>query len=544
MKELTILYDCLRYSLVPFKYLEREGINVLQSQYTAPRAYPLSSNMNTLQIDLNNTSFSINMSDTIQALLRYHNPDYLADGDMSLTPSKMDNTQQYSDTTNSNFNPLASVVDSGLSQGSNGRGAFPLVSQVNNISTGIGNDTTAQQVFNFCEDLFLSPMLFGTTCQESGFIGLQTFQLTINWLNDLSRMISHNPAVSTFSSIIVTLGQPTLLFRYITPSPLEKIPRFKNYPYYEIQRYPTDANSAIASGASVILSSSNIQLNSIPRMMYIFARKRNSDLTNLDTDTFLSIEKVSINWANNSGLLSNATKRDLYEMSKKNGCNLNWRAWSGENTFFNSGGTVQQINGVGSVLAVEFGTDLAVGIDEAPGLNGTYQLQMEVNLTNRSANSVTPTLYVVVSNEGVFTIENNSAYSQVGVISRQDVLNAQKQKGINYNDLRYMAGASFFRSLSRGLKRIYKKASPIVKKAIRIGKTVAPYIKDIKKIAEMMGVGYDEAEEIYNKMKRKKGKAYVGGASARGKKRGRPKKGGILIGGRYVTKADLERALY
>lgn len=521
------------------------GQLLLQSQYTSPRAYPLSTNMNTLQIDLNNTSFSINMSDTIQALLRYHNPDSLSDGNMSTTPSQMDNTQQYSDSTNSNFNPMSSVLDSSLSQGSMGRGAFPLVSQVNNISTGIGNPTTAQQVYNFCEDLFLSPLLFGTESQESGFIGLQTFQLTINWLNDLSRMISHNPALTTFTSITVTLGQPVLLFQYKTPNLMDKLPLYKNYPYYEIQRYPTDANAAILPGSSVILSSSNIQLNSIPRMLYIYARKRNSDLTYLDSDAFFSIEKISVNWANNSGLLSNATKRDLYAMSKKNGCNLNWNEWSGETTYFNSGGTVQQINLIGSVLAIEFSTDLAVAVDECSGLNGTFQLQYTITLVNRSSSSITPTLYTVVSNEGVFTIENNSAYSQIGVVSRQDVLNAQKQQGIDYNHLKYMSGASFFKSLSKGLKKIYKKAVPVVKKATKITKTIAPYIKEIKKISELMGVGYDEAEEIYDQYKRKgKGGAYVGGSSARGKKKKKSKKGGILIGGKYVSKEDLERSLY
>ena len=517
---------------------------LLQSQYDAPRSYPLSSNMNTMQIDLNNTSFSINMSDTIQALLRYHNPDCLKDGDMSMTPSTLDKSQQYSDLANSIHNPLGSVVDTGLG-GLDPRGAFPLVSLTNNISTGIGVTTTAQAVYNFIEDLFLSPMLFGTSQEENGFIGLQTMQVTINWLADLSRFWCHdNSAGTTLTSIAVTLGQPTLLFEYKTPSPLQKIPSYRNYPYYEIQRYPTDRNSALASQTSDTIPSSNIQLNSIPRMMYIFARKRNSDLTFTDTDTFLSIEKISVNWANNSGLLSNASKQDLYEMSRRNGCNMNWRDWSGEATFFNSGSTIQQINGAGSVLAVEFGTDIALRPEEAPGQNGTYQLQMEVTVTNRSASAITPALYVVISNEGTFTIENNSAYSQIGVISKKDVLDAKKQKGINYNDLKYMAGASFFKDLGRKLKSaiksIGKHAVPVIKGTVKTAKELAPAVADIVAISKMLGVGYDEAEKIYEKH----GGAIVGGASARGmSKRGR-KKAGILTGGRMLSKKDLERALY
>jgi Major capsid protein V20 C-terminal domain/Sputnik virophage major capsid protein 1st domain len=483
------------------------GQALLQSQYDAPRAYPLSSNMNSIQLDLNNTSFSINMSDTIQALLRYHNPDKLKDGNMSTTPSTLDKSQQYSDLSNSIHNPLGSVIDTALG-GIDGRGAFPYQSITNNISAGIGVDTTAQVQYNFSEDLYLSPLIFGTECIENGFIGLQTLQLIINWASDLTRFWCHdNSGGTTLSSISVTLGAPTLLFQYKTPDQLQKIPSSRNYPYYEIQRYPTDNNSALGAGLSVILPSSNIQLNSIPRMIYVYARKRNSDLTFLDTDTFLSIESISINWANNSGLLSSATKFDLYQMSKKNGCALNWRDWSGESSPYNSGSTVSAISGVGSILAIEFGTDIGLRSEEAPGMNGTYQLQLSVNVTNRSAASITPTLYVVVVNEGVFTIENNSAYSQIGVISKTDVINANQQEGINYNDLKYMSGASIFKNFGRKLSNTLRKISSYTRKGVKVAREIAPIAKDIYDIAKLAGMGMTKPQ--INRMVREYGEQNV-----------------------------------
>ncbi len=505
------------------------GQALLQSQYDAPRAYPLSSNMNTLQIDLNNTSFSINMSDTIQAFLRYHNPECLKQGDMSLTPSLLDQSQQYSDLVNAIRNPLASYIDS-VEGSVQGRGAFPYTGLTNNISAGIGVDTTASADFIFTEDLFLSPMLFGTCGQENGFIGLQTFQLIINWGTDLSRFWCHdNSGGTTLTSISVTMGQPILLFQYKTPSPLSVIPTTKSYPYYEVQRYPTDYGTGVLSGASVLVSSSNIQLNSIPRIMYIFARKRNSDLTFLDTDTFFSIEQISINWANNSGLLSNARKQDLYEMSRKNGCNLSWTQWSGESSYLSSGSTVQAISGPGSVLAVEFGTDIGLPSDEAAGINGTFQLQMEVNITNRSAATISPTLYVAIVNEGIFTIENNTSYSQIGVISRSDVLEAGKQEGVNYGDLKYMAGANIFKNIGRAIKRALKVARKHgpewIEKGIKFGKDVAPIAQAI---AKLMAAGYTkaQAEQIME------GNAFVGGG-----RRGRKP----LLGGKRITAAQLKK---
>ncbi len=507
---------------------------LLQSGYDALRAFPLSTNISTLQIDLNNNSFSINMSDTIQALLRYHNKEDLTNGSMSLTPSLLDQSQQYSDLSNSIRNPLSSYIDSNYGS-VEGRGGFPYNTIVNNTSTGILNDTTAQITTTLCEDLYLSPLIFGTDCQETGFIGLQTFQLIVNWNSDLSRFWCHDDSGgTTLTSITVTLGQPTLLFEYKTPGITEPIPNFMQYPYYEVQRYPTDTNSAILSGSSTIIQSSNIQLNSIPRMMYIYGRKRNQDLTFTDTDTFLSIEKISINWANNSGLLSSTTKRDLYYMSRKNGCNMSWTQWSGESNYLLSGTTIQAISGPGSVLAVEFGTDIGLPTDEAPGLNGTYQLQMEVTFKNNSSASITPTLYVVIVNEGIFTLENNSAYSQIGVISRADVISASKEKGINYEDLKYMSGAAFAKNFRRRLSKIFnlvKKYSPQIKKGIELATKYGPTV------AKLAGLGYE---------KNICGEGYSGGVKPKRKytKRKSSKKGGILLsGGERISKKDLEEAM-
>jgi len=519
---------------------------LLQSQYDAPRAYPLSSIMNSLQVDLNNTSFSINMSDTIHGLLRYHNPEKLQMGSLSTTPSLLDQSQQYGDLANSIRNPLASYIDS--NDGAiEGRGGFPYTTMANGISTGIGNDTTSTVTMTFVEDLFISPLLFGTCDEDTGFIGLQTFQLIVNWATDLSRIWSHSDAGgTTLTNIDVILQQPTLLFQYKTPSPLQTIPSSQTYPYYEIQRYPTTYGSAVPAygvlGNSIRMSSNNIQLNSIPRMMYIWARKQNADLDFTDTDTFFSINNISINWANNSGLLSNATKYDLYQMSKKNGCNLSWTQWSGEPTYFLSGQTVQDIHGVGSVLAIEFGTDIGLPPDECAGLNGTYQLQMEVTIENQSAASAQPTLYVVIVNEGTFTIENNSSYSQIGVLSRQDVLDASKQPGINYDDLKYMAGAGYggsWKKFSRGLRRAFRtirrKAPGIIADAQKYGRKAKQlydkygpqaqkFIQELQANGEVAGLGY--------------GGAYIGGDGY----------GGALIqggkaGGKRITSSQLRKRL-
>lgn len=197
------------------------------------------------------------------------------------------------------------------------------------------------------------------------------------------------------------------------------------------RRYPTDANASIAGATGTsTLQSSNIQLQSIPRRMYIYARIKNSDLLYTDTDTFLGITSISINWNNRSGLLSSATPYDLYNISKKNGCNLSWTEWSGGPNYVALGGTNTAYGTVGSVLCLEFGTDIGLQDLECPGIDGTYQLQMAVGVKNiNQTRAITPTLYIVTVNEGKYlpmsSLKRWQVYFMVGNIIklRENLIN-------------------------------------------------------------------------------------------------------------------------
>lgn len=443
--------------------------NLLQAGYDAFRDHPLASVMNTVDMTLNNQSFSANISDYIKALRMYHDGcKKLNIRELSMTPSYPDQSQDYADLVGYTRNPLGTFGDS-LSNSEIPRGSFPVV--VNNTSS------TATVSANITEELFLSPLIFGNSKEQPGFIHLQTFQLTINWSTSLSYMWSHasNPNV-TISTVSVSLGQPQLLFRYVTPLSTQIIPRHVEYDFIEIQRYPT-TGTALASGASATISSSNIQLNTIPRMIYIFARKQNSDLSYTDTDSFMAINSISLQWENQSGLFAECNQELLYNIARKNGVNRSYIEWiGGDFPLYNLAGSIK---GIGSVLALELGTDIGLKELEAPGMIGTYQLQMNVNITNpHPTDTITPTLYVVVSNEGLLTFEDNSAIRQIGIISQSDVLNAKEMMGIDYNDLTYMSGAgNIFHDFKRILTNIVSKVKPFIKQAL-------PYAKKGIELAE------------------------------------------------------------
>lgn len=139
------------------------GQNCLQSGFDAFRFMPLSQILNVLTVMVNNNSVSINMSDVIEPLLRYHNDCYDKEYEYSMTASQMDQSQEYFELANTVRNPLGYYGDSNDCT-IPGRGSFPYDVLTN-------TETDAQIQSTLCEPLFLSPMVFKGLKQ--GFLGVQ-----------------------------------------------------------------------------------------------------------------------------------------------------------------------------------------------------------------------------------------------------------------------------------------------------------------------------------------------------------------------------------
>lgn len=459
------------------------GQNLLQSGFDAFRFMPISQILNVLTVMINNNSVSINMADVIEPLLRYLTDCYDKEFEYSTSLGQMDQSQNYNELANTVRNPLGYYGDSNDCVPA-GRGAFPYRVLEN-------NNTTAKVEAVLTEPLFLSPMLFKGL--EQGFLGVQNMDFVFNWVSDLSRCWCHDDGSGvTDLAITVTLGQPQLLFKYITPPQLMEIPRHIEYNYYDVQRYPTSIGTFTPDEIRKT-SSQNIQLQSIPRRMYLLGRRTNATRDFKTTDSYLAIESISINWNNRSGLLASATKQDLYRMSRKNGCYLSWNQWSGEDMYLLSGSDNNRMNGVGSVLQIEFGTDLGLMDVEAPGLDGTYQLQVDVTFKNVNKDeTITADMYIIVVSEGVFTIQDNRSISQIGVISRQDILDSQTAPKVDYYDVRnaYGLGGDFFGDLKRFAQRFAKGFKEYVPKAMSFVKEdVLPIAKEVIKLLPMLGLG-------------------------------------------------------
>ncbi len=476
----------------------------------APRAHPLAYIINTINATINNTQVSTNLSDVIDPLLHYWDPVKKREIDDSLSPSMLDQFQNYSDGAGTR-NPL-NAYNTSVSGADTARGGF-------NFTVLTNTNTQATILLDVTDYLYLSPFLSDQQ-DSAGFINVQNLDFIFT-LGDLTRAWSHSSAGHALTSVTAVLNSaPKLFFNYITPDPLMQIPRSVVYPYFEVQRYPTSIGS-LAPNAQSTVQSANIQLHSIPNKMYVFARRRNADRSYLTSDVFAGINNISVNWNNKSGLLSSATPQDLFHLSQVNGLQNSWSQWSKH---------------VGACLCIQFGRDIALEPNECAGMLGTYQLQMNVGITNlNQSQAVNFDLYVVTVSEGSFTIEDNRAIANIGVVSQSDVLNSVNAPMIDYNDAIMMRGGSFwdnvkgfFGDVGRGIKKAYDTVAPVVEK-------VLPYAMQAKKL---LGYGAMSGGRMRKAKKSKKATK-----KRKGTKKGRGLSGGVVYGGELIDRDQMSHGM-
>lgn len=465
---------------------------LLNAGKDAPRAFPISGSLDTLRVGINNDSVSINMSDIIHPLTRYNIDNELRAREYSTTPCFPDTSYNYNDTFGTNMNPLGPYGNA-LPGVVIPRGGFPFTLVSNPVVTpttgGVAVTVVIDAVFH--ENLFLSPFFWGKSEYDNqGFFNVNALDLDFVFLsNAWARMWSRNNLIAAsgantvigvvnsgsvqFSNFATPfsypLNQPQMLFTYITPnilakqslSPTKPIP----YPYFEVNRFITDISTNAYNVPNTVYSN-NIQLNQIPRRMYIFARPNNQTLqSRCDlTDCYLAISNVSIQFQNNNTVLSTASKKQLYDLSVKNHCAMSWNEWSGDlvqNSAFLGNADALPYGTVGSVLCLEFGTDVEIDQDQAPGLSGQVQILVQATLTNKNPtgawDNLPCSLFLVIINEGVFTISSvGSAQHQLGVLSKQDIIDSMGDPRINYREVQVVNGGDFSSSLMKMGSRIHK----------------------------------------------------------------------------------------
>lgn len=460
--------------------------------YDAVRAFPIAQVTGNINCTINNASIAQNNYRLINAFSRYLNEEFAKESNLTLAPSALDYYQNYSDVWTYNLgivnDPLQSVGQS-ISQVPP-RGAFLLpnytapgfagdLNIISNPDVGVGVSGSAVVQFAVVEPLWLSPFL-NETDSEKAFIGVSVLNIQMNIQNS-NLVWSHSDSAnaSTITNMVVSFYQNNeVLMNYITPSTITPIPKTLSYNYSNAIDYSVQDVIGRVPGAEWTMQSQNINLNSIPRRIYIFAREIDSNRTVTSTDTFARIDNISLNFNNQSGILSGANPEQLWQISREAGCRMSWDQWSKFS---------------GSVMVLDIGKGLMLNDDKlAPSLTTNIQFQLSIRLKNLNpSKTITFALYTVFVSDGVMTITQNTAITQNAILSVTDIEEAKtnQHEQVTFSNKPtdiYGGGTSFFNKLGQHLKKAHeyiRKEKSISKSLGDLGLT--PYAK----VAQNFGYG-------------------------------------------------------
>ncbi len=494
------------------------------------RAFPLDHLIQTLQVQLNNNSASIQSSEVVPYLARCMKGQEI---DFSMTPAQLDSFQNYSDWLQpwggDARNPLAPYGANDRDVTTRGAFSYNFIPGATygtgiQIVSNVAGALTADIVVYLLEPVFLSPFYAGKG-NAAGFFGLNTMQFNLT-LNNFDQLWSHSAAGNTLvltgaNKISGSIGAPSsfqpavgvppprLLVNFLTPLDISRLPKSVSYEYEEIQRFNTDFNAPLANGVAAVGSvSNNLILQSMPKKFYIFVPFTLSSRTALTPDCMAVINRISVNINNRTGLFASATMQDLYDMSVRNGSNQTWLDFS---------------QYAGSIIIIDPAADIGLGPDLAPGTVGSVNFQVSVDYSNSNPKNnglwLNPSIgtnypgstvyaadpinqlfsiYIITISDGIFTLADGRAVSSTAVLTPADVLHAKSSAPqVAYNvweENAIMAGGgNFYGDVKRFLGNAVKSLPGLLRKGYSKvrghGGAVSVLSSGPKNLASALGMG-------------------------------------------------------
>lgn len=449
-------------------YLEVETDADLQlGTNDALRQCPISSITDVLTCQVNGETISDNLGDKLHAMLTFGDR-HEWNKSMSMTPISPDNFQEYQDWSiyGSSKNPLSNY---GEAAAYDPRGGYPVEVLAANKFRAV-----------VTEPLLLSPFYNGQGHQEEGFVNVQQFNISFRWKTDLSKVLSHSSLGNAITSVVVRFYQaPEILTTYITPDLTQPIPQLQVLPYHKPQEYiKASTPTALAAGNSTTITSDSIKLSQIPRKMYVFVRHERSTSNYTTSDSFLALTRLNVLWNNQSGLFAQCGPQELYEISRRNGSNLSYPQWS---------------NYRGSVFCAEFGKDIGLMDNEAPGVQGQWTIQVEATFKNTGTNPFTGDYYIVMLNEGTFSIAENMARASLGNLTPAGVLAAKASPELDFTHYENLQGGGFFSKLKHLVKRTAHGVGKVAKAVAPVVSAINP---EVGAVVSQVGRGARKVERL------------------------------------------------
>ena len=452
---------------------------------TGIRQYPIHSSTETINARLNDQSFTFEPNEVIHPLLSYGNDIEDRQHFMSATAHKPDIYWKYDqDGTNAgDRNPLGTFFNSGEEDSRN------LQFYVQEFRSADGRFTNRYFRVRVIESLMMSPFYWGKNSHQCLF-GIQNFDLTLIFAN-LLRMVcgtsagwfDQNTGIfpgGVLNNFKVRLAPDQTLQKlhitFLTPQPDVEVPAILHYPYYAIKTYKTDVTTSIAGGATVgNVNFNNITLHEIPKRCYIFVAPKKyantSTMVHLP-DFFARISSLNMNFDNQDGRFSSLDSYDLCKLSQKNGLKRSWLEWN---------------RTIGSVLCLEFGTDITLSPLSAPGVRGSFQLSFSVSFTDLrdiGEANIEYRMYLVLVPEGVLSIDNSLVSISVGSLTESDIASAPIAPPGTRLGVSSFVGSGFGDILRKGWNIFKKVAGPAARVIGSVASVIPhPYAQIASKVA-------------------------------------------------------------
>jgi len=453
------------------------------------QSFPLNRLFSTASAQINNTNVAINQQDVMDFLLLMTDPSDLKKYS-GMTPYLRDKYfYNYTDAVSSGGDALTDALGFEL-DGVEPRGSFRILSATSDQvapnewlnSSGGALTYNIDISAEFSEPLFLSPFVFNNKANnnQQGIVGVNNFNLVLNIDSSLKRVFSYRGVAgltATFQAQPFTNTQ--LLLNFLSPQPTDLIKASNSVPYYDFPRWVSQSGVVpnLPANSSAQVVSQNIQLNQIPELVFIGVRQSMSSLTPSNSSSFVSIQNISINFNNTSGLLASASQQDLYRMSVSNGLQMSWSEFNGKvnknsNTNASPVGSTCVIPSIGGILVFNPAKDWSLPSYLSNGSIGQYNLQFNLGVFNQTSSPINNgELVVVVMNSGVFHTLNGASAIYTGLINKNMVLEtAQKEDAVSSKEYESLVGGSLSSRVSSAMRMLVPRLS-------KYGRKPAPNVR-------------------------------------------------------------------
>lgn len=458
-----------------------------QSQFICPRRFPIASTVLSEDIQLNNFTTNLNLSQMVDPLTRYMKfEDY--NQLVYATPTQPDDCQNYDSSmvlsANSPFNTSSTTREELMP-----RNSYPVNIIQNPVADG--NPQTVIIEYTFFEPIMASPFQFGLNRTDKALAWISTFNYSLTFGNLLRAFSFMESAYTTSLGYTITnpicdIIDATLYLKWQTLPQGVSLPESIVYDYNRIDQYVQVIRDTVQIDQTKNVTFNSTNLRNVPSDIMVYISKTYNLKTQYDADCYQPINTATFGYGNRENQLANNTAFDYYRLMKENGLeavNLSqsMMLYSATNKNVNSSAANENIyRFAAQPLKLKIVKDITANNDLVIGTNDDSSFTASLNYTNVSgkvlaANEYSLTVLTVTPMKFVMSYRDNPFISQILTTNESRMLPISNMFSSEMAQLEgsglmiggAMLGGSWWSKLKRGVKKAYNKTADIAKKGMR-----------------------------------------------------------------------------